>query len=80
MLRPKKPMEVAFTFWMKFQVMPLLVELSSMMEVAGVEVSIGAPVTTFVSVPVTFVLPPVRGTTAGLSLTVAKVLVGYFTE
>ncbi len=79
MLRPKEPVEVAFSFWMKLQVFPLSVESSSVIEVAGV-VSIGAPVAAFVSVPVTFVLAPVRGTTAGLSRTVARVLVGYFTE
>ena len=76
----KDPVAVEFTFPMRLHVRPLSVESSSVMEVAGEVVAMGSPVTAFVSVPVMFVRPLFRETIVGLSLTVASVGVGYFTE
>ncbi len=72
----KVPVDVEFTLPIRFQVLPLSVESSRLIDVACVDVVMGWPVTAFVSVPVMFVRGPFLETTAGSRLTVARVGVG----
>ena len=73
---PRKfPVELEFVVPMRVQVLPLLMEYSSVIGVSPV-VSMGWVVTALVSVPVMFSLPAVLATVDGFRFTVASVGVG----